>query len=94
MVFSVDAAFGHVLLEGDAEGVFRAVLGKLDAVLQAPGVQLLVSAAGGPVQVVAVGVLESHLRLVVCGISPDVHSMVYQQEGVNPQLPAHRSLCR
>ena len=56
----VDAAFGHVLLKCDAEGVFGAVLGELDSVLQAPGVQLLVGAARGPVEVVAVAVLESH----------------------------------
>ena len=56
----VDAAFGHVLLKRDAEGVFSAALGELDSVLQAPGVQLLVSAGGSPVEVVAVAVLESH----------------------------------
>ena len=56
----VYAAMGHVLLKCHAEGVLGAVLGKLDAVLQAPGVQLLVGAGGCPVEVVAVAVLESH----------------------------------
>jgi hypothetical protein len=100
VVLSVDAALDHPLLEGVTEGVLRAALGKLDAVLQAPGVQLLVGAAGGPVKVVAVGVLESHLRLEVVPSPADAISMAYQGEGVNPACNPlccngiHRRRCR
>ena len=80
MVLSVDATLDHPLLKGATEGVLRAALGKLDTVLQAPGVQLLVGAAGGPVKVVAVGVLESHLRLEVVPSPADAISMAYHQQ--------------
>jgi len=69
VVFNVDAAISHVLFKGLDKKALSAAFRKLNAVLQAPGVQLLVCAGGEPVEVEAVAVLEGHL-FEVCGVSP------------------------
>ena len=48
VVLGVNAALDHVRMKSDAEKIFLAVLGKLDAILQAPGVQLFVGAGCCP----------------------------------------------
>ena len=66
MCNEVNAALNHALFKGDTESIFGAVLRELDAVFQAPGVQLFVGPGCGPVQVVIVEVLESHFALRLC----------------------------
>ena len=54
VVLGVNAALDHVRMKSDAEKIFFAAFGKLDAILQAPGVQLFVGASCCPVEIVAV----------------------------------------
>ncbi len=95
MAFDVDAAVSHVLLKGLNKNALAAALGKLNAVFQAPSVELLVCAGSEPVEVVAVGVLKSHVFEMRCGVIPLTPSIYTPGiPPVNHQQLTRRSQCR